>query len=218
MKTPINQVKISELLPDPHNLNQGTERGDALLEQSLQKLGAGRSILLDKNGRIIAGNKTALKFGELGHDEVIVVQTDGKKLVAVQRTDLDLDTPEGKEMALADNRVGEVNLSWDVEAIAELAEDVDLSDWFTSEDMAGWTESPTDGKEVGSNELWSGMPEFEQENLIAPYSIKVNFFSIMDLEKFAELIGQPVTEKTKWINFPFREPENLKAYRCVDES
>ncbi|HOU22680.1 MAG TPA: hypothetical protein PLN42_00345 [Anaerolineae bacterium] len=29
-----------------------------MLDKSLQELGAGRSILVDRNGRIIAGNKT----------------------------------------------------------------------------------------------------------------------------------------------------------------
>jgi hypothetical protein len=133
-----HEAKIGDLILDNLNANQGTERGDALLGQSIQKLGAGRSILLDKNGRVIAGNKTVAKFGEVGLEDVVIVRTDGKKLVAVQRTDLDLDSPEGREMALADNRVSEVNLSWDTEALAEIGQEVDLGDWFTEEEMAGW--------------------------------------------------------------------------------
>ena len=133
-----HEAKIGDLILDNLNANQGTERGDALLGQSLQKLGAGRSILLDKNGRVIAGNKTVAKFGEVGLEDVVIVRTDGKKLVAVQRTDLDLDSPEGREMALADNRVSEVNLSWDTEILAEIGQDVDLEGWFTEDEMAGW--------------------------------------------------------------------------------
>lgn len=52
-------AKIDSLKPDRRNANKGTERGRAALESSLQKYGAGRSILLDKHGNIIAGNKTA---------------------------------------------------------------------------------------------------------------------------------------------------------------
>jgi len=142
----VRPAKITDLVPDELNANQGTERGDWMLTQSLQKFGAGRSILIDKKGRIIAGNKTAAKFGENGLEDVVVVQTDGTKLVAVQRTDIDLDSPAGRELALADNRVGEVNLSWDVEALTEIGDEVDIGQWFTPDEMAGWdVDVPTDG-------------------------------------------------------------------------
>ena len=61
-----------------------------MLENSLRKYGAGRSILTDKNGRIIAGNKTFEMAGQIGFEDVDVIKSDGTKLIAVQRTDLDL--------------------------------------------------------------------------------------------------------------------------------
>jgi len=84
--------KISDLKPDSHNANKGTERGKGMIEASLRKVGAGRSIVVDKDGRIIAGNKTVENWASIANDDdVQVIQTDGKKLVVVQRTDLDLD-------------------------------------------------------------------------------------------------------------------------------
>lgn len=62
-KTP---TKISELIPDDKNFNNGSEFGSSLISKSLQKFGAGRSILLDKNNRIIAGNKTVENAGAVG--------------------------------------------------------------------------------------------------------------------------------------------------------
>jgi hypothetical protein len=59
-------INIEELTQDEHNFNKGTEGGAELMERSLKELGAGRSILIDKNGTIIAGNKTqeaAIKAG-----------------------------------------------------------------------------------------------------------------------------------------------------------
>lgn len=129
-------MKVSDLVPDDKNANKGTERGRWMLERSLEKLGAGRSILLDKEGRIIAGNKTAEVAAAMGLEDVIIVQTDGRQLVAVQRTDLDLDTPQGREMAYADNRVGQVDLSFDPEQIAaDMAEGLDLGDWWTVKEL-----------------------------------------------------------------------------------
>ena len=206
-------AKIADLTPDDRNANRGTERGDIMLTQSLQKLGAGRSVLLDRNGRLIAGNKTAAKFGEMGLDDVIIVQTNGRQLVAVQRTDLDIDSPEGREMALADNRTGEVNLSWDTDVLAEIGQEVDLGAWFMPEEMAAWDVEGIPG-DVDPRELWEGMPEFQQENQDCYMSIKVNIETPDDLYKLAELLGQKITENTKWINYPYRPPEDLTQYTC----
>jgi len=105
-------AKLSELIPDQHNANKGTKRGAAQLETSLRKYGAGRSILVDRNGRIIAGNKTVENAAAIGLDDVVIVETDGTKLVAVKRVDLDLtdDSTCARELAYADNRVAEVGL------------------------------------------------------------------------------------------------------------
>jgi 16S rRNA G966 N2-methylase RsmD len=129
-------VKVSELIADSRNANKGTGRGREMLADSLRRYGVGRSILIDKNGRIIAGNKTAEQATTLGLDEVIVVQTDGKKLVAVQRTDLDLECDAGaKELAIADNRVAEASLEWDLDVLRELSAEIDLSDLWNPEEL-----------------------------------------------------------------------------------
>jgi hypothetical protein len=47
MKT--TTLKLTELIPDAMNANKHTQRGQHLVEKSLRELGAGRSILLDKN-------------------------------------------------------------------------------------------------------------------------------------------------------------------------
>jgi len=80
-------MKLKDLTPDTRNANKGTPQGQQMIEDSLRNYGAGRSILVDKNLRIIAGNKTAENAGSIGMDDVIIVQTDGRKLVAVQRTE-----------------------------------------------------------------------------------------------------------------------------------
>ena len=130
-------AKLRDLTPDASNANRGTERGRYALEASLRKYGAGRSILIDRNGKIIAGNKTAETAADVGIDDVIVVQTDGRQLVAVQRTDLDLDSKEARELAYADNRVGQLDLDFDPEQIlADLNAGVDLSAFWRQDELA----------------------------------------------------------------------------------
>lgn len=122
---------LSDLIPDARNANKGTQRGHKLVAESLKRYGAGRSILIDRDGRVIAGNKTAANASSLASDDVIVVQSDGSRLVAVQRTDLSLDDPEAKALAIADNRVAELGLEWDAAVLGEMAGELDLKPFFT---------------------------------------------------------------------------------------
>jgi len=56
-------ANISDLRFDDKNMNDHTEYGMGLLEKLLQEFGAGRSILIDKNNNIIAGNETGWEEG-----------------------------------------------------------------------------------------------------------------------------------------------------------
>ena len=106
------------------------------LDRSLREYGAGRSVLLDRDGRVIAGNKTVEHARRLGIP-VRVVETDGRYLVAVQRRDLDLLTdPKARELAIADNRIGELDLDWDKDMLRQFQDDgVDLSPFWTDEEF-----------------------------------------------------------------------------------
>ena len=106
-------VNIEELVQDQHNFNKGTEEGARLMEKSFTELGAGRSILIDKDGHIIAGNKSQKAAMAAGIKKVRVIESDGTELIAVKRTDISIDSKEGRELALADNLTTQVNLAWD---------------------------------------------------------------------------------------------------------
>jgi hypothetical protein len=141
MDTTIRHLR--DLTPDTRNANKGSERGQHLIEESLRQYGAGRSILIDKNGVIMAGNKTAENFGAIGLDDVIVVQTDGTKLVAVQRTDLDMMAdPRARELAIADNRASEVSLDWNADVLKELGDEIDLTKFWSADELAALLENP----------------------------------------------------------------------------
>lgn len=121
----VTTAKLSDLIPDDKNFNKGTEFGQHLIEKSLRENGAGRSILLDKNNRIIAGNKTAENAAAIDLNDVVIVETDGTKLVAVKRTDIDLDSEQGRKMALADNATSAANLDWDEDALKAMEQEMD---------------------------------------------------------------------------------------------
>jgi hypothetical protein len=127
---------LADLSPDPRNANEGTTRGREALTASLKAYGAGRSILIDRHGRIVAGNKTVEQARALGL-RLQVVPTDGASLVAVQRTDLDLETDaRARALAVADNRVAELDLQWDPAMLGQLqADGLDLGAFWTDGEL-----------------------------------------------------------------------------------
>jgi hypothetical protein len=122
---------ISELKFDDKNFNKHTEFGMGTLEKSLREYGAGRSILVDKDNNIIAGNGIAEVAGQLGITKTRIVETTGDELVVVKRTDVELDSAQGRGMALADNATAAADLEWNEGLVAAEADKFDL-------DLAGF--------------------------------------------------------------------------------
>lgn len=136
----IKKAKLKDLKQDDCNFNKGTKRGKIMMRQSIERLGLGRSILLDKDNNIIAGNKTHETAEELGVDDVIIVETDGSKMVAVKRTDISLDSEKGREMALADNKTAEENIDLDYVAMREKLDNEVLEVYNVTEPLKSQTE------------------------------------------------------------------------------
>lgn len=124
-------MDIKELKLDPANARRRTERGEAMIQQSLQEVGAARSIVIDEHNVILAGNGTIEAAGQVGINKVHVVDVDGETIVAVRRSNL---TPEQKKrLAILDNRTGEL-AEWDAE---ELLRQADFAaDLFSDQEWA----------------------------------------------------------------------------------
>lgn len=125
---------------DPRNANKGTQRGNKMLETSIEQFGAARSIVADADGYIPAGNKTREALIAAGMHKAIVVETDGHTPIVVKRTDWHLKDKDNaaRRYAYADNRVAEVDLSWDVDAIrADFGEGVNLAPWWSEAELQG---------------------------------------------------------------------------------
>lgn len=153
-------IDIEQLAQDQHNFNKGSEQGQELMERSFKEMGAGRSILIDRNGNIIAGNKSQKAAIAAGIKKVRIIETTGDELVAVKRTDVDIDSAEGRKMAYLDNLTTQVNLTWDqteLQAVQADVEGFDIADFgFDIEDLPQVT-FPT-GEKQGEGE---GKPQTE---------------------------------------------------------
>lgn len=165
--------KIENLTPDDHNFNKGSEYGNHLIEKSFREFGAGRSILIDRNNRIIAGNKSIEAASSIGMENVVIVETTGDEIVAVKRTDIDLDSKKGRELALADNATNKANLDFDEEEISKLSDqfEFDASDWGV----------------MNSFEADLEMPEnLDGDDNEKPFVVKLTFDNEKQIKEFSQ--------------------------------
>ena len=125
-------ASINDLQNDHKNARKRTDRSSKLIKESLQKFGAARSIVIDENNRILAGNGTIAGAKAAGIKNLKVIETDGNEIIAVKRTGLSEDEKVG--LALADNRTSDLS-EWDLNMLEELSQEHDLNPWFDNDDL-----------------------------------------------------------------------------------
>lgn len=121
---------------DPLNVRKHGKRNQQVIADSLKKLGAGRSILIDSTNTAVAGNGVLEQAEKLGLP-IRVIESDGSELIAVKRVDLAPDDPKRKALAIADNRASDLSL-FDEKAMAELlsqCEEFKLCTGFSSAEL-----------------------------------------------------------------------------------
>jgi DNA modification methylase len=126
-------TSIKDLKSDHKNARKRTDRSAKLIAESLQRFGAARSIVIDEDNRILAGNGTIEGAKAAGIKNVRVIETDGTEIIAVKRTGLSEDEKIG--LALADNRTSDLS-DWDKDMLQQLSEEHDIAPWFDADDLA----------------------------------------------------------------------------------
>lgn len=125
-------TSINSLHSDKKNARKRTDRSAQLIQESVKRYGAARSIVIDEDNRILAGNGTIEGAKAAGIKNVRIIETDGTEIIAVKRTGLSEDDKVG--LALADNRTADLS-EWDQEMLHQLSEEHDLTPWFEQEDL-----------------------------------------------------------------------------------
>jgi len=125
-------TSINSLLSDHKNARRRTDRSAELIKESLQRYGAARSIVIDEDNRILAGNGTIEGAKAAGIKNVRIIETDGTEVIAIKRSGLSEDEKVG--LALADNRTADLS-EWDQAMLHSLSQEHDLSPWFEQEDL-----------------------------------------------------------------------------------
>ena len=148
-KPKITETDISKLTPDPNNARKRTPLSASVIRKSLEQFGAARSIVVDENDVIRAGNGTFEEAGQLGIEKVLTVEVDGNTIVAVKRKGLTEE--QWKQYAIADNTASDFT-TWDFDILSELTQEVDLSEFFPDDKLNELLEQLGKGESFGVTE------------------------------------------------------------------
>lgn len=125
----VTKRSIKDYRPAEINPNKGTVRGVPAIVDSLSYNGAGRSILVDRDGEAIAGSHTIQAAMDAGFTDVYEIETDGKTLIAVKRTDLDLTTDaKARALQIADNRTTILGYDQDDDLVVQMLASIAAED------------------------------------------------------------------------------------------
>jgi hypothetical protein len=163
---------MNKIKTDTRNYRVHGEKNLRLIGKSLTDCGAGRSILIDNEDCIIAGNGVYQKAQELNLP-VRIIESDGTELIAIKRTDLTTEDSRRKALALADNHTSDTSV-FDVEIV--------MAD-FSVEELDAWEFNINDN-DVDLSEFFSesSVPEKGEKAQICPHCGKDINKSIQEYE------------------------------------
>ena len=202
-------VDIEKLQLNPKNPRINDLAVDKIIK-SIERFGFTAPIIArESNGMIIAGHTRYKAAKKLGLQKIPVRW-------------VDLNEKESELYMVADNKLSEI-AGWDYSILQDIieqniADGIDLTDiGFTEQELNAY--SP-DNIEYGiSNEStdtydeWVDMPEYDNTDKTPIKRLVINFSNIEDIPKFAAIIGQKLTDKTRSIWYPEQPNKNTESKR-----
>jgi hypothetical protein len=186
--------KLSELKPNEGNPRKISAENAKRLREDLMRVGNFKPLIIDTNNIVLGGNQ---RYKEL------LKKHGGDYEVEVSYPDKELETDERLDVIILDNK--------------ERGEDViELIGDEYNRRLAelGYTQVGM----VDYEKMWEGMPSFDQDDDTPFKSVVVHFENQEHVDRFAKLVGQTITEKTKFIYYPSQQRENVKDLAYENEA
>ena len=184
-----------QLLANPYNWRIHPKTQQDALESLLDDVGWVQNVIVNqRTGHVVDG-----------HLRVAVAIS--REQVEVPVVYVDLSEDEEKKVLASLDPLGDMAVT-DIDKINELLDEVDMNDTLgamlkdVATDWRGYMNE--DQSEQDAWNEWLGMPEFDQHDN-SPIKLVVNFETREDVNHFASVIGQVITEKTRYVFFPEKE-------------
>src|SRR5262245_35968948 len=107
---------VDQLTHDPNNRRRHNDRNLKMIADGLLAVGPARSIVIDENDVILAGEGVTSAARAVGFQKVRIVEADGEELIAVRRRNLSAD--QKRSLALFDNRASELS-EWNYQQLED---------------------------------------------------------------------------------------------------
>lgn len=192
-------VPLTELLPNPKNPNSHDEPQIARLAKIIEYNGVRRPITVSKRSGFIS----------VGHGRLQAAKRLEMTEYPVSFQDYDTEESEYADM-VADNAIGgwsRLDLSNINAGLGDLGPDFDID----CLGIKSFELEPADKYTEDFDEEWKGMPEFTRDDTRSYRHIAVHFNDEASVQKFAEIIGQQLTNKTRTIWYPHQAKRDLKS-------
>ena len=197
-----------QLLANPYNWRIHPKTQQDALESLLDDVGWVQNVIVNqRTGHVVDG-----------HLRVAVAIS--REQVEVPVVYVDLSEDEEKKVLASLDPLGDMAVT-DIDKINELLDEVDMNDTLgamlkdVATDWRGYMNEDQSEQDAWSE--WQGMPEFDQEDN-SPIKLVVNFETREDVNHFASVIGQVITEKTRYVFFPEKEIRKPRLNRYAPDN
>jgi len=185
----MTKKKLKDFAQQARNANKHSTRGMGMLDDVISNDGWIGAITTAADGEVFAGSaRLEVACDRFGAEiEPIVIESDGTRPIVVVRTDIaSASDPKAIKLGVADNRINQVNYIEDLEILAEIAEDIDLSSLYFEDELSDLLEGEDDV--LGDLELdYSDKnKEVDTDNMDSSGTFKFTF----EYEKYLELIAR----------------------------
>ena len=178
--------KAVSIKTDPHNYRLHPEANKRIIRKSLEDLGAGRSIVIDKEDCIIAGNGVYEEAQALGIP-VRVVESDGTELIVVKRTDLATEDERRRLLAFADNHTSDTSV-FDTDMVIEAFTPAQLEAWEFALDIS--PESDAFAGNGGETEADTTYTQKVDSPIYEPTGEKPGAAELYNMDRYNELVRE----------------------------
>jgi hypothetical protein len=192
---------ISDLLPYVRNSRIHEEWQISQIASSIKEFGFTNPVLIGDDGTIIAGHARVLAALKLNLDHVPCIALG--YLTDAQR----------RAYVIADNKLA-LNAGWDFDLLKTEFDELKEEEFDLS--LTGFSEIEmmnisADAGKIAADPMaeWTGMPEYEDKEPCYR-KIIINFDDEDSVQKFAALLEQEISDKTKSLWYPMKERRKLK--------
>ena len=187
--------QIDKFKPQRVNANKHNPRGMKALDDSILQDGWIGAITTAADGETFDGSARleTLQQGE-GADP-IVVEIDGTRPVILKRLDIaNADDPKAQRLAIAANRVAELNLDWDADILAELSQEIDLTGLWSDEELSNLLASSQESGEGSGEEDEEEVSDLIDEAESGAIESRVSLGQIWKLGRHTIACGDSTSE------------------------